>query len=195
MEYRFRTMLQLVANSPRPTPAPPLRVVVVSRDRFARAGLVATLDGMSVLADLEPGALLASRLRVLKPDAVLSDVSIECDLPVVLITSDPAAGAEGVLSPAATAEQIAAALRAVAVGLHVTEQPEVSPIDTEPLTHRELEVLHLLAEGVTNREIAQRLAISEHTVKFHVNAILTKLGAATRTEAVVHAARLGILTL
>jgi two-component system, NarL family, nitrate/nitrite response regulator NarL len=65
----------------------------------------------------------------------------------------------------------------------------------EPFTARELEVVQLLAAGLTNKEIAQRLGITEHTVKFHVNAILGKLGAATRTEAVVQAARLGIVVL
>jgi two-component system, NarL family, nitrate/nitrite response regulator NarL len=53
----------------------------------------------------------------------------------------------------------------------------------------------LLAEGMSNRAIAQVLAISEHTVKFHVNAIMTKLDAQSRTEAVVRATRLGLLLL
>ena len=64
----------------------------------------------------------------------------------------------------------------------------------EPLTPREREVLGLLAEGLTNRAIAERLGISEHTAKFHVNAILGKLGVETRTEAVGEAARLGLVT-
>jgi DNA-binding NarL/FixJ family response regulator len=68
-----------------------------------------------------------------------------------------------------------------------------TPVD--PLTPRELEVLNLLAEGFSNKLIADRLRISEHTVKFHVNAILGKLGAETRTEAVVAAARLGLILL
>ncbi|HEY8233389.1 MAG TPA: LuxR C-terminal-related transcriptional regulator, partial [Vicinamibacteria bacterium] len=65
----------------------------------------------------------------------------------------------------------------------------------EPLTPRETEVLQLLAEGLTNRRIGERLAISEHTAKFHVNAILGKLGARSRGEAIAHAARLGLLLL
>ena len=65
----------------------------------------------------------------------------------------------------------------------------------EALTPREQEVLQLLAEGLPNKTIADRLYISEHTVKFHVNAILSKLGAQSRTEAVVRATRLGILLL
>jgi len=61
------------------------------------------------------------------------------------------------------------------------------------LTARELDVLRLLAEGLPNKAIAQRLAISEHTVKFHLNAILGKLGAQSRTEAVVQAIRRGLI--
>jgi two-component system nitrate/nitrite response regulator NarL len=65
----------------------------------------------------------------------------------------------------------------------------------EPLTPRELEVLRLVAEGLPNKTIAARLDISEHTVKFHVNTILGKLGVASRTEAVVRATRLGLILL
>ena len=65
----------------------------------------------------------------------------------------------------------------------------------EPLTHRELEVMQQLSEGHTNREIAATLGITDHTVKFHVNSILEKLGADSRTEAVVRAARLGIIVI
>ena len=65
----------------------------------------------------------------------------------------------------------------------------------EDLTSRELDVLSLLAEGLTNKAIAQRLRISEYTVKFHVNTIFRKLGVQNRTEAAVRAARLGLITL
>jgi DNA-binding NarL/FixJ family response regulator len=66
---------------------------------------------------------------------------------------------------------------------------------TETLTTRELEVLQLLAEGLPNKLIAQRLHITEHTAKFHVSSIMLKLGAASRTEAVMVAARRGLLLL
>src|SRR5262245_9180333 len=65
----------------------------------------------------------------------------------------------------------------------------------EPLTRRELEVLDLLAEGLPNKAIAARLAISDQTVKFHVSSICGKLGAANRTEAVRRALRRGLITL
>lgn len=65
----------------------------------------------------------------------------------------------------------------------------------EELTDRELEVLHLLAQGMPNKEIAAHLIISERTAKFHVNSIMGKLGATNRTEAVVLAAQRGLINL
>ncbi|MDM8530344.1 response regulator transcription factor [Anaerolineales bacterium HSG25] len=81
---------------------------------------------------------------------------------------------------------------------HLIKAPTLSPSGyelTEPLTQRETEVLQLLAEGLANKTIARRLDISDNTVKFHVKAILTKLNAESRTEAVVRATRLGLILL
>jgi DNA-binding CsgD family transcriptional regulator len=64
-----------------------------------------------------------------------------------------------------------------------------------PLTPRELEVLSLLAEGASNKTIARQLGISVHTAKFHVGSLLDKLDAVGRTDAVAHAARLGVINL
>jgi DNA-binding CsgD family transcriptional regulator len=64
-----------------------------------------------------------------------------------------------------------------------------------PLTSRELEVLALLVEGASNKMIARRLGISVHTAKFHVGSLLDKLDAVGRTDAVAHAARLGVINL
>jgi DNA-binding NarL/FixJ family response regulator len=108
----------------------------------------------------------------------------------------------------AGSERIVAAVRAVAAGL-IALEPEHASIpltgraagplatlhDVEDLTTREREVLALVATGLTNKAIAQRLTISDHTVKFHVAAILAKLGAESRTEAVHLAARRGLITL
>jgi DNA-binding CsgD family transcriptional regulator len=70
------------------------------------------------------------------------------------------------------------------------------PIGSEmPLTERERQVLTLLAEGASNKLIAKRLGISVHTAKFHVRSLLDKLDAVGRTDAVAHAARLGIIIL
>jgi DNA-binding CsgD family transcriptional regulator len=115
----------------------------------------------------------------------------------------------GALPRDAGTEEIVAALMAVASGLTALDRslalealsglarrrPEPVNEQSEPLTAREREVLQLLAQGIPNKQIAQRLSISEHTVKFHVSAIMTKLGAASRTEAVTTAARRGWLLL
>jgi DNA-binding CsgD family transcriptional regulator len=80
-----------------------------------------------------------------------------------------------------------------AVVLPTTAAP---PADGDvPLTPRELEVLVLLAEGASNKIIARRLGISVHTAKFHVGSLLDKLDAVGRTDAVAHAARLGVIHL
>ena len=85
---------------------------------------------------------------------------------------------------------------------HVGRQQKIvnrAPINAAPhieeLTDRELEVLHLLAKGMPNKEIAAQLIISERTAKFHVNSIMGKLGATNRTEAVVMAAQRGLIKL
>ena len=78
----------------------------------------------------------------------------------------------------------------------VLPAPAASPADGDvPLTQRELEVLALLAEGASNKTIARRLGISVHTAKFHVGSLLDKLDAIGRTDAVTHAARLGVINL
>jgi DNA-binding CsgD family transcriptional regulator len=100
--------------------------------------------------------------------------------------------------------RLVATLQAAALGLVVVDGPlsagalrtraAADPL-VESLTPRELEVLQLIGQGLSNRAIAERLAISEHTAKFHVNAILGKLGAQTRAEAVAQGVRSGLLLL
>ena len=72
---------------------------------------------------------------------------------------------------------------------------DAGDVDVEPLTTREQDVLHLLAEGLPNKIIAERLGISDQTVKFHVASITGKLGASNRTEAVHLAARRGLISI
>ncbi len=107
-----------------------------------------------------------------------------------------------VLSDGVSRDQLQAALRAVASGLAVrdpsvtTHLPRVSQIDSgEHLTPRERELLRFLGEGLGNREIAEALGLTDHTVKFHLRSIFTKLGVRTRTEAVSVAVRRGLLML
>lgn len=198
--------LQLVRNV-LPSGAPSvLRVVLAGGDPLVRAGLMSILSTFDDLDVAEGG----------DGDAVLVDMRTPDDLPhggapVLALTRDREAaadalsrGARGALLRTAAPRRIRAALHAVADGLVAIDddiadavlqhaRPVVDLI--EPLTVRELEVLHLLASGMTNKEIANRLGISDHTVKFHVNGILGKLGVDSRTEAVVQAARLGIVAL
>jgi DNA-binding NarL/FixJ family response regulator len=81
--------------------------------------------------------------------------------------------------------------------LESQRQPPVDNAEPliEPLTDREIEVLQLLAQGLANKQIAAELGISEHTVKFHVSGIYTRLGAASRTEAVRLGVRQGLIVL
>ena len=142
----------------------------------------------------------------------LSDLRDDSPLHVVALLPDESyaseawsAGARGLLLRDADPGMLAASLIAVAQGL-VTLHPGMAaipiipreqtptPLDVE-LTPREHEVLRLMAEGLTNKSIAYNLDISEHTVKFHVNAILSKLSAQSRTEAVMQATRLGLIPL
>jgi len=109
------------------------------------------------------------------------------------------AGVGGFLQSNASSEQIVQAIKSVASGLMVFDRalapqsPDDEPL--EQLTPRESEVLRLLADGLGNKEIAVKLSISEHTIKFHIHSILGKLGAASRTEAVTRGLRSGLIEL
>lgn len=114
-----------------------------------------------------------------------------------------AAGARGLLTRETSGAALVAAIRAVRAGLLVVDPKLAAALiptrEREPLadelTAREQEVLQQLSQGLANKEIAAKMHISDHTVKFHVNAILSKLGVTSRTEAVVAAARRGLVIL
>jgi two-component system, NarL family, nitrate/nitrite response regulator NarL len=200
----------------------PLRILVVAGYPSARAGLRAMLDGrdqiavvgeLSSLADLGEFAPGHADVLVVAFESDVPDLGV-LELPAVLVGPDIesfgalrngfAPGA--MLLRDAAAADIAAAVRAVARGLVVLD-PAVAaalagPAKRSPasnsevsLTARERAVLGLVALGLPNKGIARELGISEHTVKFHVGAVLGKLGAASRAEAVAMAARNGLLSL
>ncbi len=156
------------------------------------------------------------------PDVVLMEGSGEEKLPsvlrfgettpIVLLTDGLSraglrtalhSGVRAILGRSPSSQEIAAAIEATAAGLTALgpEQADAllppvrldAEIAVEPLTEREIEVLALMAEGAANKEIAHRLAISEHTAKFHVSSILGKLGATSRTEAVKEGIRRGLV--
>lgn len=187
-------------------------------------GLLDDREDMTVVGQTTPDEA-AALARATTPDVALWDVGVDPvpDLealqdvahgrgPAVVALSGSesrvpdllGAGARGVLARQTDGARLAAALQAVAHGLVVVDvvladgalrtRSSAEPL-VEPLTPRELEVLQLIGQGLSNRVLAERLRISEHTAKFHVNAILGKLGAQTRAEAVAQGARLGLLLL
>jgi DNA-binding NarL/FixJ family response regulator len=201
---------------------PPPRLLLVGEDALARAGLRAMAEaaGLRVVADLAPAQL--DDVAEDEADAVAWDVaprgpldglrSLSARLPVVALVWGEdqagealAAGARAVLLRDRVEERLLPAVGAAVAGLLTVDEavadsvlrPRPAPAQAlvEPLTARELEVVQLLAEGLTNRRIGERLGISEHTAKFHVNSILGKLGASSRSEAVAQAARLGLVLL
>jgi len=110
----------------------------------------------------------------------------------------------GVVSPDAPPEEFLAAVAATVQGLVVLPrmltgrligEPANVEEPSEPLTAREREVLELLGRGLSNKMIATELHISEHTVKFHISSIYTKLEVASRTEAINRGARQGLISL
>jgi DNA-binding NarL/FixJ family response regulator len=111
----------------------------------------------------------------------------------------------GIVPPDAPSEELGAAVVAVAQGLTVLpkdladrllEEPAAAVEElSEPLTARESEVLGLLGGGLSNKMIARELHISEHTVKFHISSLYSKLGVSNRAEAVSQGARHGLISL
>ncbi len=110
----------------------------------------------------------------------------------------------GVVPPDAPSEELGAAVAAVAQGLIVLpktlaerllDEPSAVEELSEPLTARESEVLDLLGHGLSNKMIARQLHISEHTVKFHISSLYSKLGVSNRAEAVSQGARHGLISL
>lgn len=206
-----------------PYPMSAVRVFVAAGDDAARAGLEAVLRGRPDV-EVAGGGPAPDGAGPLPdqagPDVILWDLGAESlahewpaapgagGPPVIVLVADPAqaaralaGGVRGVLPRDVDSDTLAAAASAAAAGLVVLDPTLAAPVAgrepnlVEDLTPREHEVLQHLAEGLPNREIARRLGISEHTVKFHVGAILGKVGARSRTEAVAHAARLGLLIL
>jgi two-component system, NarL family, response regulator YdfI len=183
-----------------------IRVVVIG----------SSLDGLLDDApSIEVLAVFASwsELHGLDADVVLAEwdgdvQSDTLDTPIVLVAVDVLdalrSGARTVLSRRSSSRQIVAALHAAASGLVAMEvgslesllpAPRIALRPAEQLTPREVEVLRLLADGDSNKIVAYRLGISEHTVKFHVTSIMAKLGAGSRTEAVTLGIRQGLILI
>lgn len=203
--------------------AAPVLVALHTHDPLLRAGLASLFqaeklvqlvdDGSAQVAIWDLGSDPATRLAALRSHS---------GLPVLAVVNDPShvtvameAGARGVVLREQLQAGLYPALAAVRSGLTVLDAAlaaQLVPTKAEPaaalvkeptrearsrgeLTARERQVVQLLAEGLSNKLIADRLGISDHTAKFHVNGVMMKLGASTRTEAVVEAVRRGVVHL
>jgi len=201
-----------------------IRVLVGSRSSVVRAGLESLVRSIPSLefagtidvSHLAPSERAADVLLIEAGESSDHDWTVLADLPIpvvlmlnltesAVVSSVLRSGIRGVIPFDATSEEIEGAVHAVHAGLVVTMPasleellPDQQPIAddlSEPLSDREREVLDRLAEGLSNKLIAHRLSISEHTVKTHVASIFAKLGASSRTEAVSQAIRRGLVML
>ncbi len=193
--------------------------------RAGLAMLLSDQPGCTVVGQLASEAAQPSSLDTFQPDVLLWDLGwdptlalemlaglSDAGLPIVALLTDETyaieawtAGAHGLLPRETDGANLRAALIAAAQGLVALDPGtaatllpaggQAQPPPPGELTPREREVLQLLAEGLPNKSIASHLNISEHTVKFHVNAIMTKLGAQSRTDAVMRATRAGLILL
>jgi DNA-binding NarL/FixJ family response regulator len=190
-----------------------LSSLITGQTEHRVAASVASLDDIPALLDR-----YSSDVVVLDagwesfPTTIEENSSEPGSLPLIVLLPDESRvadawnlGARAILPRDADAVALDVAISAVvaelilvhpafAQSLTGTESAAALPT-VESLTPRELEVIRLLADGLSNRLIASQLGISEHTVKFHVDSILGKLGAHSRTEAVTRAARTGLIVL
>jgi len=189
--------------------------------RMGIAGLLAMADDMEVVAEAEDLEQAAAAFATHAPDVTLMDVRmpggtglealerIKARAPdarvIILSTYDldepmiaaSNLGASGYVLKSLRFEELVSAIRTVHAG-GTYFSPEVmrrieASAKQKPLTPREIEILDLLRRGLSNKEIGRRLTISENTAKFHVKAILAKLGVADRAEAVAAAFERGLL--
>ena len=203
------------------SPYPAMRAglrVMLEASRLTVAGEADTLAACLAWAETDPPQLILFDLA-LDDDALtgLWQLRRRCPAVPVLALSDAAngalvlaalrAGARGCLPKTATAADLAEAVQSLAAGnasLHPAaatallaqlrgDAPARAP--AEPLTPREADVLRGVAAGLTNKAIARRLKLSEHTVKFHLSSAMSKLGAASRAEAVALAMQHGHIAL
>lgn len=170
-------------------------------------------EAMQQAAELQPEVVLMDLLMP-KMDGITAISAIRRELPdieIIALTSvleDASvvgairAGAMGYLLKDTQADDLCRAIKAAAAG-QVQLSPQAAarlmrevkaPDSPETLTERETEVLRLIGQGLSNKEIARHLSIGEKTVKTHVSSVLGKLGVLSRTQAALHAVRIGLVS-
>ena len=190
-----------------------IRVLLDVSSPALRAGLRALLSSDRTIKvvndsldeDSEADVVITSASHVSRANHGLNDSPSAA---ILLLSDHPANVREmrrsprawGILPTESSAEELSAAVHALSQGLVVGTamllfESESESLGRGPLTDRELEVLGLLSKGLANKQIAVTLGISEHTVKFHVSSIYTKLNVTNRTEAVREGLRGGWIAL
>jgi NarL family two-component system response regulator YdfI len=196
-----------------------LEAIVRESSSFRLAGSAPGLVGLAErVREMQPDVIL---IDLAQPDAQFPSLvaSLEhADSAVVALVDEPdanwtsralRAGVRALLARESSAAEIHSAIQAASRGIvaldseiardlvtHRRTDTTDSPLEAaEELTPREIEVLRMMAEGFGNKEIAGRLGISDHTVKFHISSILAKVGASSRTEAVTLGIRMRLILL
>jgi DNA-binding NarL/FixJ family response regulator len=182
--------------------------------QISAASLTATYDRVPANFANAPDACVFDVQR----ESDLTPVQWNSALPALIVLADNprpdrvagliSSGACAILSREVTASELELALSAAQTGLVLLYPSSITSLlqrmvpgadvgDTllDPLSEREQQVLALLADGLHNKEIATELGLSEHTVKFHISSILSKLGASTRADAVARGMRFGLIML
>jgi DNA-binding NarL/FixJ family response regulator len=195
--------------------------LVAAESERARADVSAALrddDRLDVVGET-PLLARARSVAALDPDVLVEIRDRPADparVPTVVLSDEPhlvwaaeafrgggERGGFAVLGSGASPDELVAAVVAVAAGLVAAQPatlvrgraPAPGDLENERLSPREVDVLGELARGAPNKQIAGRLGISEHTVKFHIASIFAKLGVSSRTEAVTRGVRLGLIML
>ena len=207
-------MIRVLLNVSSPALRAGLRALLSSDDaiRIINNSLAEESEADVVITSASPASFsdneLDPSLQRLRPDSYRLDVLAEGQTAMLFLSDDHLNIREirrlsrvwGILPTDVSAEELTAAVHALSQGLIVGTstllfESENEPLAHGPLTERELEVLGLLSKGLANKQIALALGISEHTVKFHVSSIYTKLNVTNRTEAVRAGLRGGWIAL
>jgi DNA-binding NarL/FixJ family response regulator len=191
--------------------------------RKGLVAILASDDRLEVVAEADNGAEAVEKFRALSPDVVLIDLrmpqmggvdaiaairELDATARVIIMTAVDGeediyrglrAGAKGYILKDAPVDEIIGAVLMTMQGRRYLAQSVAAKLadhlDSNQLSEREMDILRFIATGLSNKGIARKAGITEGTVKFHVNNILTKLGCASRTEAVAAALKRGLIQL